>query len=136
MGREFREKAVKEMDEFCRILEAEGISVRRPDILDFSEEYTTPDFTSAGLYAAMPRDILITIGNQIIEAPMAWRSRWHEGRAYKRLLDEYRERGATIVQAPKPMMTDELYVKDYTKDFDKVEDRLAKTNKAQFVTTE
>ena len=27
------------------------------------------------MYAAIPRDILIVVGDEIIEAPMAWRSR-------------------------------------------------------------
>lgn len=31
------EKAVKQMDEFCNILEHEGITVRRPKILDHSK---------------------------------------------------------------------------------------------------
>merc|ERR1739848_615615 len=66
----------------------------------------------------------------------AWRSRWHEGRVYKRLLDEYRHRGATIVTAPKPIMTDELYVQGYTEGFEDIEDRHKKAAKSEFVTTE
>ncbi|CAH3171288.1 unnamed protein product [Porites lobata] len=56
--------------------------------------YTTPVFTSSGMYAAMPRDILIVVGDEIIEAPMAWRSRFFEYRAYRPLLKEYFKRGA------------------------------------------
>ena len=41
---------------------------------------------SKGLYAAMPRDIIMTIGNEIIEAPMAWRSRFFEYQAYRPLI--------------------------------------------------
>ena len=84
------EKAVTEIEEFCRVLEAEGVIVRRPDAVDFSEGYKTPDFESpCGLYAAMPRDILMVVGDEIIEAPMAWRSRFFEYRAYRPLLKEY-----------------------------------------------
>ena len=50
------------------------------------KEIKTPDFTAKGLYAAMPRDILMTIGDEIIEAPMAWRSRFFEYRAYRSLI--------------------------------------------------
>ena len=87
---EHLEKAIVEIEEFCRILEAEGVTVRRPEIVDFSQAYKTPDFdSSCGLYAAMPRDILMVIGNEIIEAPMAWRSRFFEYRAYRPLVKEY-----------------------------------------------
>ena len=42
------ELAKEEVEEFVRILEAEGIVVRRPELCDFSKEYETPDFRSAG----------------------------------------------------------------------------------------
>ena len=83
-------KAVVEIEEFCRVLEGEGVTVRRPESVNFSQSYNTPDFEMpSGLYAAMPRDILIVIGDEIIEAPMAWRSRFFEYRAYRPLLKEY-----------------------------------------------
>eukprot|EP01031_Cornospumella_fuschlensis_P035878 gene35878-43518_t len=79
--KELMDKAKIELDNFAKILEAEGVKVRRPEVVpgDFSQKYDTPDFKcSNGLYAAMPRDILIVVGNEIIEAPMAWRSRFFE----------------------------------------------------------
>ena len=63
------------------------------------------------MYAAMPRDIIIVIGNEIIEAPMAWRSRFFEYRAYRSLMKEYFSNGAKWTTAPKPTMSDELYDK-------------------------
>ena len=87
------------MDNLAKILESEGVIVRRPEILegDFSQPYNTPDFKSkGGLYAAMPRDILIVIGNEIIEAPMAWRSRYFEFRPYRKLIKEYFHKGNLI----------------------------------------
>ena len=86
---EFVRKATEEIDEFCRVLELEGVTVRRPDKLDFGKEYTTPDFKSTGMYAAMPRDILMVVGEEIIEAPMAWRSRFFEYRAYREIIKDY-----------------------------------------------
>ena len=57
----------------------------------------------------MPRDLLLVIGNEIIEAPMAWRSRFFEYRAYRSLIKEYFAKGAKWTAAPKPTMCDELY---------------------------
>lgn len=61
------------------------------------------------MYAAMPRDILMVVGNEIIEAPMAWRSRFFEYRAYRPLIKEYFRKGAKWTTAPKPTMANELY---------------------------
>lgn len=66
-------------------------------------------FFLSGMYAAMPRDILLVVGNEIIEAPMAWRARFFEYRAYRRIIKEYFNCGAKWTTAPKPTMADELY---------------------------
>eukprot|EP00755_Sulcionema_specki_P017688 Sspe_Gene.64995::Locus_38497_Transcript_1_2_Confidence_0.750_Length_2090::g.64995::m.64995/K00613/GATM; glycine amidinotransferase len=102
--------ATKELDYLVEVLEGEGITVRRPDVMNFSDSYTTPDFKSlSGMYAAMPRDVLIVVGDEIIEAPMAWRSRYFEFRPYRRLIQEYFRKGARWTAAPKPLMADDLY---------------------------
>ena len=62
-----------------------------------------------GFSGAFPRDIWMVIGNEIIESPMAWRSRFFEYRAYRKLMTEYFKKGAIITTAPKPLMTEELY---------------------------
>ncbi len=61
------------------------------------------------MYAAMPRDILLVVGEEIIEAPMCWRARFFEYRAYRDLMKEYFHAGATWTVAPKPLMDDALY---------------------------
>lgn len=113
--REQIEAAKKDLDEFIHILEAEGVTVRRPDIVNFSVPYSTPNWECAGgLYAAMPRDVLLVVGGEIIEAPMAWRSRYFEVNAYRSLLKEYFLKGAIWTAAPKPQLSDRLYNYDYT----------------------
>ena len=42
-------KAIAEIEELCNILRGEGVIVKRPDIIDWGEEYTTPDFSSTGI---------------------------------------------------------------------------------------
>jgi len=64
----------------------------------------------------MPRDILLVVGDEIIEAPMAWRSRFFEYRAYRPLLKEYFKGGAKWTTAPKPLMCDALYDQVKSKD--------------------
>jgi glycine amidinotransferase len=109
------EAGQKDLEEFVHILEAEGVTVRRPEPVCFSKPYATPDWQSTGgLYAAMPRDLLLVIGDDLIECPMAWRSRYYEINAYRPLLKEYFQRGAKWTAAPKPELSDNLYNYDYT----------------------
>jgi selenocysteine lyase/cysteine desulfurase len=92
------------------ILEAEGVRVRRPEPIDFAKPLTTPHWDNlGGLYAAMPRDVLHVVGDEIIEAPMAWRSRYHEPLAFRALIKEYFRRGARWTAAPKPALANELF---------------------------
>uniref|UniRef100_K3XBD5 Glycine amidinotransferase, mitochondrial n=1 Tax=Globisporangium ultimum (strain ATCC 200006 / CBS 805.95 / DAOM BR144) TaxID=431595 RepID=K3XBD5_GLOUD len=108
--------AAQELDYLAEVLEGEGITVRRPEARDdyFNKPVETPDFKSKSqLYAAMPRDILIVFGNEILEAPMAWRSRYFEFRPYRKLIKEYFQEGAKWTAAPKPQMSDELYNEDW-----------------------
>eukprot|EP01064_Diplonema_japonicum_P023325 TRINITY_DN33764_c0_g1_i1.p1 TRINITY_DN33764_c0_g1~~TRINITY_DN33764_c0_g1_i1.p1 ORF type:complete len:383 (+),score=25.80 TRINITY_DN33764_c0_g1_i1:52-1200(+) len=107
---ELVKKASKELDHLCNVLKEEGVTVRRPDMMDHSQKIKTPDFeTGNSLYAAMPRDVLIVIGEEIIEAPMAWRSRFFEYRPFRNLIKEYFRSGAKWTAAPKPLMSDNLY---------------------------
>ena len=39
--------AKKDLDEFVHILEAEGVTVRRPSAYEFAKPYSTPDFEIA-----------------------------------------------------------------------------------------
>jgi glycine amidinotransferase len=103
---ELVEAARKELDEFVRILEGEGVRVRRPEPIPHDRTYKTLDWSSSGLYAAMPRDALLVVGNDIIECPMAWRSRYYESLAYRPLLKEYFHGGARWSAGPKPELTD------------------------------
>lgn len=104
------EAARRDLEELVHILEAEGVRVRRPEPLDFSRPLMTPHWENlGGLYAAMPRDVLLVVGDEIIEAPMAWRSRYHEPLAYRALIKEYFLAGARWTAAPKPALADALF---------------------------
>ena len=64
-------------------------------------------FIVAGFYGMSPRDVLLIVGDEIIEAPMAQRHRFFEYRAYRSLVKEYFNRGAQWTAVPKPLMIDE-----------------------------
>lgn len=102
--------AERQLDHFAELLDRLGITVRRPDPINHGIMVQTPDWQAPGGHAsACPRDVLLVLGNEIIEAPMAQRARYFEFRAYRTLLKEYFHRWARWTTAPKPLMSDALY---------------------------
>lgn len=109
-----KEVAQEELDRFIGILEGEGITVRRPDPIDFARPYEIPLWaTKGGNCLANPRDVLIVFGDEVIEATMSWKSRYFEYLGYRSLLKEYFHAGATWTAAPKPSLEPELFREDY-----------------------
>jgi glycine amidinotransferase len=108
------EAAEECVEEFIDILEEAGVTVRRPDLIDFSAPYSTPAWSvDNGWSCANPRDVLLVIGDEIIECPMPDRGRHYETWPYRSLLKEYFRQGARWVAAPKPQLLDDLYRPDY-----------------------
>jgi len=107
--------AARELEYFADVLKSEGVTVRRPNHTSFARPFSTPQWSQpSGLYAAMPRDYLLIVGDTIIESAMAWRSRYFEGLAYRELLKEYFDRGARWSPAPRPELNDRLYATSST----------------------
>ncbi|MFN9692864.1 MAG: hypothetical protein ACK52U_13010 [Synechococcaceae cyanobacterium] len=103
-----------ELAEFIHILEMEGVRVRRLEPATYAAPFATPDWqVSSGFCAANPRDPFIVIGNEILETPMADRSRYFECWAYRSLFKEYFKAGAKWTAAPKPQLLDDLYDHHY-----------------------
>jgi glycine amidinotransferase len=107
--------ANRNLEELASLLDSEGVRVRRPKAIDNAVPFSAPDWSSpSGLYNAMPRDLMLVIGDEIIETPGAWRSRYFEFKAYRDLMKEYFRGGARWTAAPRPELTDELFDADYT----------------------
>ena len=105
--------ARRQLDGFIRILEAEGIKVRRPEPFPFKTKFSTPDWESRGFCVACPRDGFLVLGNEILETPMAWRSRYFESLPYKKLFLEYFQAGARWTATPRPALLDDLFDDHY-----------------------
>lgn len=106
-------RAEEELDGFAATLAAEGITVVRPEPATYAAAFETPGWrSSGGLYAAMPRDLLMVVGDAIVEAPMSWRCRYHEIDAFRPLVKSWFRQGARWLPAPKPQLPDELWDDD------------------------
>jgi glycine amidinotransferase len=107
------DRADELLDGFANILEERGVRVDRPDPIDFSQTVRTPDWVQQSMFGAMPpRDLLLTVGNEILEATMSYRSRWFEFICYRPLLERYFKQDPAFrwEAAPKPRLTSASYV--------------------------
>jgi len=109
-------KANAQLDNFARILESRGICVDRPTPIDFSQKVQTPDWEQETMFGCAPvRDILLTVGHEILEATMSYRSRWFEFICYRPLFHRYfkEDPNFRFEAAPKPRLTECSYKKDW-----------------------
>ena len=127
------------LDNFAEMLRRRGIRVDRPTPIDFSQPVRTPDFETASQFGCMPpRDVLLTVGKEILEATMSYRCRWFEYLCYRPLMQRFWEEDPEFRHeaAPKPRLTDRDYRKDYLSDGISETQRLEWTARKHFVTTE
>ena len=115
----FPQRVIEETEEdlngFVEILEKQGVSVKRPEVWPHDEEFSTIHWKSRGYYNYCPRDIMLVIGDNIIETPNVIRSRSQESYSYRSLMMEYLKSGAKWYSAPKPMLLDSLFDVDQGK---------------------
>jgi len=106
------EETEEDLNEFVRVLEGQGVTVKRPQTWPHEAKFSTIHWKSQGYYNYCPRDVLLVIGDQIIETPNVIRSRAQETFSYRTLLMEYFKSGAKWYSAPKPMLLDSLFEVD------------------------
>lgn len=118
--------ANEQLDGFARLLQSRGIQVDRPVPLDFSRSVSTPEWTQGSMFGCMPpRDVIITVGNEILESTMCYRSRWFEYLCYRPLIESYfhADPNARWEAAPKPRLTDASFKHGFWDEFDHLDNR-------------
>lgn len=139
--KEMIDKANEQMDNFASMLEKRGIRVDRPTPIDFSQKVQTPDWEQDSMFGCMPpRDLLLTIGNEILEATMSYRSRWFEYLCFRPLLEKYFAEDPNFhwEAAPKPRLSEDTYKKDFWKKWDAIseEEKWEESIKSEWIPTE
>ncbi len=109
------EETEEDLSEFVQVLKKLGITVRRPETWPHGATFSTIHWESEGYYNYCPRDVLLVIGDHIIETPNVIRSRAQETFSYRTLLMNYMKSGAKWYSAPKPMLLDSLFEVDLDK---------------------
>jgi N-dimethylarginine dimethylaminohydrolase len=109
------EETQEDLDAFVAVLESQGVTVKRPETWPHEETFSTVHWESQGYYNYCPRDIMLVIGDQIIETPNVIRSRAQEAHSYRAMMVDYLKSGAKWYSAPKPMLLDSLFDVDMDK---------------------
>ncbi|XYH99268.1 arginine deiminase family protein [Sorangium sp. So ce1128] len=134
-------RANEELDNLAKVLRGRGIRVDRPTPIEFNQPVVTPDFEHPSMIGCMPaRDVLLTVGSEILEATMSQRARWFEYLAYRPLLMEYFENDPNMrwSAAPRPRLGASSYKPGYfddisVSDFSRI---ASKSDVQDYVTTE
>ncbi len=109
------EETEEDLDIFVEVLEKQGVTVKRPETWPHEEKFSTIHWESGGYYNYCPRDIMLVIGDNIIETPNVIRSRAQETFSYRAMLMDYLKSGAKWYSAPRPMLLDSLFDVDLNK---------------------
>ncbi|NCF63374.1 MAG: inosamine-phosphate amidinotransferase 1 [Gammaproteobacteria bacterium] len=99
----------EDLNAFIAVLEGLGVSVKQPETWPHEEKFSTIHWESGGYYNYCPRDIMLVIGDQLIETPNVMRSRAQESFSYRTTMVDYLKAGAKWYSAPKPMLLDSLF---------------------------
>jgi N-dimethylarginine dimethylaminohydrolase len=102
-------EAEEDLDALAALLVRAGVTVHRPRPTDCAASFSTPDWTSDGLYHYCPRDLLLAVGDTVIECPLPMRARFLEARAYRHLMLDAIRAGSRWISAPPPVLADSLY---------------------------
>ncbi|PPR46831.1 MAG: Inosamine-phosphate amidinotransferase 1 [Alphaproteobacteria bacterium MarineAlpha5_Bin9] len=133
------DKANFQLDNFASILTKRGIKVDRPKPINFNQKIGTPDWDIDTMFGCMPpRDVILTLGSEMLEATMSFRSRWFEYLCYRPILEKFFEEDPKMIwsSAPKPRLTDESYRDNYLSDNITLDQRYEWVRDKKFITTE
>jgi N-dimethylarginine dimethylaminohydrolase len=108
------EETEEDLEAFIAVLTGLGITIRRPETWPHEARFSTIHWESQGYYNYCPRDLMLVIGDQVIETPNVIRSRALESFSYRALMVDYLKSGARWYGAPRPMLLDSLYEVDHT----------------------
>jgi len=103
------DEANEDIEGLVKVLEDLHVKVHRPSIIDWNQEFSTIDWKSKGWYSWCPRDLILPLGDMLIETPSPTRSRYFETKLYDDILYQAFEDGALWVSAPKPRLLDDIY---------------------------
>ena len=86
------------------LLQDNGVTVYRPEIVDWRRTVAGLNHVTTGMSSWSARDILLSVGDMIIECPTPFVSRQHEAFAYHEIRKQAIADGCRWIAAPQPPM--------------------------------
>lgn len=90
-----------ELRKFEEVLTSLGVEVLRPRQLDFQQTVHGYRYFADGFYNYCPRDVILVVGNTVIETPVLFHSRFHETEAYRDIRHNAMKNGVKWISAPR-----------------------------------
>ena len=92
------EETEEDLNEFVDVLEKQGVTVKRPETWPHDANSPRSTGKPQGYYNYCPRDVLLVVGDQIIETPNVIRSRCPGDVQLSHAADGLSEVGRKVVQ--------------------------------------
>lgn len=106
------EEATDDLLYFTDVLRDEGVEVYRPEITDWSRTVASVNHVTTGMHCYSARDLLLSVGDMIIECPTPFISRQHEHIAFQQIKQQAMQDGCRWIAAPvAPMESAECLVR-------------------------
>ena len=118
LQRRLIEQRQEDLDNLATVLKDLGVKVKRPRVLDAPKEFIAPNFKSSLHPSDNPRDLVMIVGNKIIETPVLTRSRYFETDLLKPILFDYFSKGSRWISAPRPTLSEASFDYSYVKNDD------------------
>ena len=91
-----------EIENLCHIIKKFGAKVLRPSQDHVGKIFSTPYYHSIGEIVYNARDLVLIVGNKIIECPSQEKYRLFETYGYQKIFHKYFKNGAEWISAPRP----------------------------------
>lgn len=105
------EDSQNELENLCSIIKKYGAKVLRPSEDHAGKIYSTPYWHSLGEINYNARDLVLILGNKIIDCPSQEKYRLFESYGYYNIFQKYFNSGANWIAGPKPKIDKNNYIK-------------------------
>jgi len=109
------EESIEDLDNLSNKLTELGVKVYRPADFDHQNEIRNSYWSTTGWSNFCPRDIMLILGDVLIEVPSPMRSRIFEVHAYHDILYHFMKTGGKWISSPRPKIKDDSFQFDNLK---------------------